>query len=200
MTSAYAQRIIQHFEKVWARSANRRRWEFGPIRELPTDFCILEFAPSPSRNMWTYATCCMSQVEDAPQIELHLFAPEASDLHVELLTTIAHYHRTGCKIGLGDSVNFGRPWLEDSTCSFGILSLPYLDGPQLEHLIVPELHMDVECYWLIPITQQEVEYKKRVGVDRLEKDFEESSFDYIDPKRKSVVGDIHSLSNKPMTG
>jgi hypothetical protein len=187
MPSEYGDRLVRHYETVWANSARRCLWRRGPFRQLPPGFCVLEFAPSASRSMWTYGTCCMSHAGHSPQVELHMFAPVACNLHVELLTVIAHYHRTGAKIGLGDSVSFGRPWLRDSTCSFGLVSLPYLDGPALEDLVVPELDMSVKCYWLIPITEKEVEYKKVVGVEELERRLEESSFTYLDPQRTSVV-------------
>jgi hypothetical protein len=83
--------------------------------------------------MWTYATSGMSRPGDATPLELHLFSPERSEQLVELLMAIAHYHRTGSTLGLGASVNFGRPWLSGSDCSFGLISLPYLDGPALEN-------------------------------------------------------------------
>jgi hypothetical protein len=188
MISEYGECLIRHYETVWANSARRRHWERGPIHQLPQDFCVVEFQPSPTRNMWTYGTCCMSQIGDSSQVELHMFAPYASDLHVELLTIIAHYHRTGHMVGLGDSVNFGRPWLSGSSCSFGLISLPYLDGPEIEDLIVPELGINIKCYWLIPLTAEEVEYKKTAGVEALEQSLEESSFNYLDPKRRSVAG------------
>jgi hypothetical protein len=46
---------------------------------------------------------------------------------------------------------------------------------------------DIRFLWLIPITKQEVEYKKANGADALERLFEEVSFNYIDPFRQSVV-------------
>jgi hypothetical protein len=50
------------------------------------------------------------------------------------VTAIAHFHRTGSALGLGHTVNFGRPWLPTSSCTHGLGSLPYLDGPDLEWL------------------------------------------------------------------
>ncbi len=106
----------------------------GSFEDLPGEFRILEFAPTESRKMWAYATCCMSQPGDSFKTEIHLFSPLQSFDHVELLTAISHYHRTGKEIGLGHSVNFGRPWIQGSRCEYGLISLPYLDGPSLEIL------------------------------------------------------------------
>lgn len=183
----YCEQVVWHYESIWANIGRKRDWERGPIHELPSEFCVVEFSPSPSRNMWSYGTCCMSQPTDKPPIELHMFAPGPSDLHVEVLTALAHYHHTGRNIGLGDSVDFGRPWLPGSECSFGLISLPYLDGPRLENLVIPDLGVVVKCYWLVPITEKEVEYKKQSGVEALESKLEDSHFNYLDPARKSVV-------------
>jgi hypothetical protein len=127
----------------------------------------------------------MSREDDDERVELHLVSPLAAPAHVELLTAIAHYHRTGAKLGCGHTVNFGRPWLPGSRCTHGLISLPYLDGPNLEVL---ELEAGIVRFlWLIPITKEEVEFKKVRGLEALEARFEQASFDYLDPRRKSVV-------------
>jgi len=51
--------------------------------------------------MWTYATCGMSSPSDALSLELHLFSPTETLRHVEILSAIVHFHRTGEKLGLG---------------------------------------------------------------------------------------------------
>jgi len=129
----------------------------------------------------------MSQPDDDTLIELHLFSDIKVNQHVELLTAIAHYNRTGNRVGLGDSVNFGRPWMTGSQCSYGLISLPYLDGPNLEILYLPDIAKSVRCLWLVPITEAEVEYKKRYGNEALEDKFEEAQFRYLDGDRLSVV-------------
>ncbi len=105
---------------------------------------------------------------------------------VELLAVTAHYHRTGHALDLGHTVNFGRPWMPGSSCDYGLLSLPYLDGPSLEHYKITERE-SVRFLWLIPITPLELKYKQRLGLEALEEAFEKSRFDYSDPKRVSVV-------------
>jgi hypothetical protein len=129
----------------------------------------------------------MSQPSDDAPIELHLFSETQTRDHVELLTVIAHYSRTGSHIGLGDTVNFGRPWLNDSSCCFGLISLPYLDGPKIERFAVPEIGKSVQCLWLVPITESEREFKKIHGIDAIEQQFEQAQVNYLDPHRRSVV-------------
>jgi hypothetical protein len=102
---------------------------------------------------------------------------------IELLTIVAHYHRTGRPLGLGHTVNFGEPWLSGSACTRGLISLPYLDGEELEWLDEPR----VRFLWLIPITEAEVAFKIQHGLDALEERFEEAAFDYLDPLRASVI-------------
>ena len=57
-----------------------------------------------------------------------------------------------------------------------------LDGPRLEWLEKPR----VRFLWLIPLTANEVEFKRANGLDALEEKLEASRFDYLDPKRVSV--------------
>lgn len=178
--------VQQHYERVWGRSGRPRYFYKGPIQKLNPDFCILEFEPTPDREMWTYATCCMSHTDYDDQLELHLFSYERDESLIELLTVVASFHyQGGNKLGLHHTVNFGRPWREGSACDHGYISLSYLDGPDLQNAEI-EGH-PVQFYWLIPVTKQEVEFKTVNGIDRLEDRFEETGFNYLDPYRESVV-------------
>ncbi len=183
----HGENLQWHYERVWKRQPCVRRWQRGPIHELPADFCIAEFAPATERNCWTYATCGMSQPGEEAPLELHLHAPCQEESLVELLTFVAHFHRTGATLGVGHTVNLGRPWLPASTCSYGLLSLPYLDGPTLEYLRLPSLSTPVRCLWLLPITEAERDFKKAHGLEALEERFESESVNYLDPSRASVV-------------
>jgi hypothetical protein len=184
-TSNYIRQMRKHYEDCWNSSSTVLHWDKGPTHELPANFSVLCFKPRPSRKMWTYATCGMSLSTDPEPLELHLFAPEESNQLVELLTAITHYHRNASFVGLGHTVNFGRPWMPGSACDHGLISLPYLDGPQLEWLDTGKTRG--QFLWLIPITQAEVEYKKRFGLEALEQKLEAASFDYMNPSRPSVV-------------
>lgn len=188
----YRDRIITHYESVWGNKSIQKNWEKGPVENLYKDFCVLEFPPTHDRNMWTYATCCLSKIEDNSPIELHIFASEKTDELVELLTVIAHYHQLDKKLDLGHTVNFGKPWMDSSHCTYGLVSLPYLDGPDIENLEYKSNKLFspkklIKFYWLIPITGEELEYKKKFGLEELEEKFDTTSFNYLDPKRASVV-------------
>jgi hypothetical protein len=181
---AWRKAIEDHYRTAWGDFAPCL-FSAGPVSELPVDFGVLCFSPRDNRQMWTYATCGMSQPEDAAPLELHLMSPRQEGGLVELLYATAHYHRTGSPLALGHSVNFGRPWLNASRCGHGLISLPYLDGPSLE--ILPIGSRIVRCFWLIPITAAEVAFKKSSSVEALEQQFERANFNYLNPERDSVV-------------
>lgn len=176
--------IREHYERQWGR-ASIRHWPFGPVEELPSGFAVLEFPPRDSRGMWTYATLMMSNPSDDNALELHIFSPRRDMRIVELLTVVSHYHATESRLGLGHTVNFGRSWLDDSQCTHGLISLPYLDGPAIERSSSDGLNS--RFLWLIPVTPGEVMFKKQRGLEALEQRLESASFDYVDVDRPSVV-------------
>jgi hypothetical protein len=127
----------------------------------------------------------MSVPADGKPIELHMFSPYETNEVVETLVATAHFHRTSTKLDIGHSVNFGKPWIGQSECRYGLVSLPYVDGPDLE--IPSSGSRKLNFYWLIPITSSEVEYKKQHGLDALEAEFDRSGFNYVNPQRQPVV-------------
>jgi hypothetical protein len=177
--------ITHHYEVSWKGKSHTTKWRLGPNWQMPAEFSILVFPPSTTRKMWTYATCGMSQQGDAPPLEIHLLSPIETEAHVELLPAVSHYHLTGAYLDVGHIVNFGRPWLSNSTCDHGLISLPYLDGPTLEWLDFNERR--IRFLWLIPLTVAEVEFKQSKNLESLEQKLEEGRFDYLDPLRKSVA-------------
>jgi Suppressor of fused protein (SUFU) len=185
MENSYFDSVFSHYKECWKKEPNIYLWDKGPMEKMPHDFRILEFAPNKERNIWTYATCGMSKINFNPSIELHIFSSNKDEGIIELLTTVAFYHRTVKKLDVNHTVNFGQPWQKKSVCEFGLISLPYLDGPSLENLELGG-HL-IKFYWLIPITKNEVEYKKKYGLEALETKFEQQSFNYINTERKSVV-------------
>lgn len=185
MAVNYYDKILQHYESCWSSKGNVLRWQNGPTVDLPSSFAVLEFCPTSQRNMWTYATVCMGSASESEPIELHIFSAKQDNSLVELLTVIAYYHHSTTDLNLGHTVNFGRSWQGDSLCTYGFISLPYLDGPELENM---QLENGLaKFYWLIPITEKEVDFKNRYGVDALEEIFESEGLDYLSAERAHLV-------------
>lgn len=182
----YCHTIQKHYASSWGETFTEKQVRTGRYQELPAEFRILEFPPTDDRGMWSYGTVAMSQPLDPKRLELHMFSRVQSDAVAELLYIVAHYHRTGSCLGLSHTVNFGRGWMSESIASYGLISLPYLDGPGLKHLGLPD-GSSIRFLWLLPITQAEREFAKSEGVEALESRFEDSEFDYLDPGRESVV-------------
>jgi hypothetical protein len=121
-------------------------------------------------------------------MELHMISPSEYCGHIELLTVVAHYHRTGHPLGdAGSTVNFGRGWMPGSDLSHGLISRPYLDGPTLECLTDKVGNLLAKCHWLLPITKSEREFKRRHGLEKLEVLFDRCGLQYANPNRASVV-------------
>lgn len=182
----YSESLRQHLEAQWGPPLRAIDWAEGRRGELPVDFRVWVFR-RPSDGVLAYSTVGMSEESDPDAIELFLLVRAHDDDRrlAELLFAIAHFHRTGSHLGLWHTVNFGRPWLDASACTHGLISLPYLDGEALEHPAV----VRTRVLWLIPVTQTEVDFRRRYGTDALEARFEEKRFDYLDPHRLAVVDD-----------
>lgn len=128
---------------------------------------------------------CRPGIDAKAMVELFIFSPKKDFSLVELLTVAASYHKHGEPLDLHHTFNIGRPWLDNSKCDYCFISLPYLDGDNLE-LFTFEKKI-THCYWIIPITKKEVEYKTANGCDALEDLFEEKSIDYLNPQRQSLI-------------
>lgn len=177
--------IEEHYLMNWGRYSECIFNDKEPIHKILPMFKVLKFKPTEKRNSWIYATCGMSGNDKEQGLELFMLAPTENDFLIYLLAAIAHYHASGNILGLGHTVNFGSAWYEDSKCDHGLISLPYLDGPNLEWLETRS--MNIRFLWLIPITAEELQYKKDKGAAALEDTFEDAEFNYIDPFRGSVV-------------
>lgn len=182
----YKENLLEHYKKNWSSNFNLLKWKKVPIVYTANELNIIEFPPTRKRNMWTYATCGMSKVNYENPIEIHIFSKKKSEELCEILTAIVYYHQaSGNVLNLWHTVNFGKPWMENSECNFGLISLPYLDGPNIEDFLFN--NKIIKCYWLIPITEAELKYKKEKGVESLELLFENKNFDYSDSSRRSTI-------------
>jgi hypothetical protein len=178
-------KIEAHYLNVWTGELHAQKFSHGPTHELPTEFSVVMLPPAGTRTDWIYATTCMSQRADTKRIELHFRSMTEDNTVVELLYAIAHFHRHGKKLDLGHTVNFGRRWAHKSNCEFGLVSLPYLDGPNLELLSLK--NETIHFYWIVPIYESELDFKRTYGLDALERKFDEVGLHYADPTRSPVV-------------
>ena len=185
-TDNYIKELTQHYEHHFGIKGKDVTLKDGPVEKLHSAFRVFEFPPNKEHNFYCYCTVGMSvdRVDDSlVELVVYSLGPERS--LIVLLTVCASYHRNGLPLNLGHTVNVGQPWLYNSLCDHGFISLPYLDGPKLEqfHFGAQKIH----CYWFIPITIQERDYKMKHGAEALEQLFEEKQLDYLNPNRKNLV-------------
>ena len=175
----------EHYTMFWGHRRDDIGMENYPIEQVSPGFRILVFARG--EGQFAYCTEGMSRNGDRERVEIFLLSRECvlgeTLLEViEVLCSIAHYHRTGPGLSMGHTVNFGQPIVAGASCDYGLLSLPYLDGPGMEYS-----RTGIRCLWLIPITKEEREFKARSGLFEFEEALQRANFDYLDWWRDSVV-------------
>lgn len=182
----YIAQLARHFEQYFGVEGKKRILDNGPKEKLHADFHVLEFPPNARHGLFVYCTVGMSADRmDEHLIELFAFSPKPDLKLVEMMTYCASYHRTGLPLNIHHTVNIGQPWLDSSICDHAFISLPYLDGQGIE-IFDFEQH-EIHCYWLIPITRAERNYKMEHGCEALEQLFEEKGLDYANPGRACLV-------------
>lgn len=182
----YTDSLRKHYESYFGKKGTRKDWIIGPIEKLHPDFYVLEIAPNTVHNMWAYLTIGMSlERNDDNLIELIIYSLEQNDSLVELLTINASFHRNSAPLNLHHTVNIGQPWINQSICDHAFISLPYLDGEKLE--LFNYNNKNYHCYWLIPITEKERDFKIKNGCEALEQLFEEAKLDFLNPNRKCLI-------------
>jgi hypothetical protein len=178
--------IIAHLEKNWGSKGYILPEGYGPKGKLDADFKVVEFAPGTKHEFWIYSTAGMSiSRKDNRNIELHIFSRKQDRDIIKVLASAASFHRNNEPLGLHHTVNIGTPWQDNSICDHGFISLPYLDGEDLEIFEKEEEHL--HNFWLIPITEAERDYKIEHGWEKLEDIFEEKRLDYLDAERKTLI-------------
>jgi hypothetical protein len=160
------------------------RFGRGPMAQ-DADFRVLRFEQGPRTALWTYASVGASAASPASeQIEFFILSPFADDRVTELVTMIAHYHRTQ-HLGVQHMLPVGEPWLRGSSCDCFLISQPYPFGPLLETMDTEG--MAARFLWLLPITSAERQFARQHGPEALEERFDETGLQYWDLTRKSVV-------------
>jgi len=174
-----------HLEAHWGKSTDQQFRIPDPHKKMPLAFRVLEFPPGNAHNFWIYSTLGMSIDMDEHQIELHVFSQKQDVNLVELLTITALFHRNDTPLDLHHSVHIGQPWQDDSLCDHAFISLPYLDGDELEIFSFGDDHL--HNLWLLPITEEERDYKMKHGWIALEELFESHELNYLDASRASCT-------------
>ena len=178
--------IIKHLEKNWESKGFILTEGYGPECKLPSEFRVVEFPPGGKHDFWIYSTAGMSIGNEIERnIELHIFSSRQDRNLIRALASAASFHRNNDSLGLNHTVNIGESWQDNSICDHGFISLPYLDGPDLEIYENSDGHL--HNFWLIPITESERDFKLEHGWEKLEELFEEKGFDYINPDRESLI-------------
>jgi hypothetical protein len=182
----YTDELRKHYESFYGVAGHKTVWDKGPTHKLHPEFFVLEFGPSIRHQMWTYTTVGMSlDGDDENLIELITYSKERDNSRVELLTANASFHRNSEPLNLHHTVVVGQLKDSNTTCDHGFISLPYIEGQELEIFTFED--REIHCYWFIPITEKERDFKIENGCDALEDLFEEKQFDYLDMTRKSLV-------------
>lgn len=182
--SSYSRFLLAHYGEFWGNPDVVLCPPKGMDNRLGDEFRVLEYRPTRQRNSWIYATCGLGEPA-VSNLELYLVSPWQHQDHQKLLAAVSHYHLTGESLGLHHTINFGQPWMTESCCDHGFVSLPYLEPPAFKSFVYNEKTID--CLWLIPVTREEKGYAVSHGVGSLECRFEEAEFNYMDPARASVV-------------
>jgi len=182
----YITELAGHYERYFGVSGKRLKLNKGPIEKLHPDFFILEFPPNEKQGMFCYCTAGMSADRlDDNLIELFVYSAKADEKLIELLTVCASYHRNVLPLGSNHTVNIGQPWFGNSKCDYGFISAAYLDGAELG--LFEYNGKEIGCYWLIPITEKERDFKIEYGVEQLEQLFEDKQLDYLNPERNCLI-------------
>src|ERR1700761_1678973 len=161
-------------------------WEAGPIREQNPHFRALRIEPGEQSGVWTYASvgAWAATKDQGRGLEFIIAAPVQDPRAVELLAMTA-YSPQGRTLGLGHTLPIGQPWLPGSRCDHLLVSLPYPWGPDLQTCHVGDRHVDF--LWLLPITQEERDFRAAHGLEALESLFDERELRYWDPHRPSAT-------------
>lgn len=181
----YFEAIKKHYVEFWGKKFTELTLTDGPAAELGKHFKVLEFEPQQPDDVWCYATVGTSNPKDGGKLELFMLSSKQDTSIVELLYSTAYLHRTGDGLGLDHTVNFGKPWQDNSKCDHAIVSPPYTEPQEFMEIMTAAGIM--KFYWLLPITKAEREYKIEHGAEKLEELFEAHNMQYWDANRESLA-------------
>lgn len=172
-------------------------FERGPMLTMAPEFCVLEVRPGPKFGLWCYFSNGACDLSDGVcgYLEFFICCKSQSSSMVEIVTMIGYYHHTRT-LGLHHTLPIGHAWMDGSVCDHLLVSKPYPLGPSLEICDRDGFH--IHFLWLLPVTQDEREFKASRGIEPLEQLFDESKIQYWNPLRSSVVqADAESSPTSP---
>jgi hypothetical protein len=188
VTDIYAG-IHEHLKRFWPKNQRETfSWGPGPIRETLPHWQVVRITPLRSGEPWVYATVGAWEIPTEANcgMEFVLLSPREDPIHVETQAMVSNFHADPrYRVHLGKVLDIGRPWMDDSNCNQFLVSLPYPQGPGLENCYVDGYH--VRFLWLLPITATERRYLEANGQEALERRFEGSGINAVDPLRQSVA-------------
>lgn len=179
--------LEEHVRRYFgARQVAAFTWDAGPILSVNEHFRVLRIAPTKSDALWHYVSTggWAATADQDHGMELILSTATETPRAVELLAMNAYFHHGG-RLGLGHTVPIGEPWLPGSSCDHLLISQPYPFGPSLGQCHVGDRHVDF--LWLLPITEQERDFKVEHGQEELERRFDAACLRYWEVERGSVV-------------
>lgn len=179
--------VLKHYQSFFkGHKQELFTWDIGPIKEMVPSFQVFRAEPGPQINLWSYASIGASRLwhDESGLLEFIVHSPIESPRLVETMAMVTHFHGNRT-LGIGHSLPIGEPWMDDSECDHWLISKPYPLGPKLEICNLENTHIHVA--WLLPITEEEKEYKVKNGLEALEQLFEDKGLEYWDIQRKSLV-------------
>lgn len=176
----YNQKVLSHLQNFWINHEIKGfSWTLGKIVEELPDFQVFKVFPNHKNEPWIYVSSGMGRFLGQ---EFFIASPFETPEHIETLAMLASasMHHPD-QFQLGNTVNIGRPWVEQSPFHHFLISLPYPYGQKLEYMD------NVRFFWLLPITIQERFFLDNHTVEDLETKFDEVGIDYLDINRLSII-------------
>ncbi len=181
--------IREHLHEFWPNSSiSEENWDKGPIRENVPGLRVLKLNSETPQRPVIYVTegCFASEPREHIRHEFFLISPCEERQHVETLSMLANFHADELlRPDVGSVISIGDPWMPGSTCDHLLISIPYAYGPKLEWLQLPDICL--RFLWALPITSREAAFVELNGLESLEQKFDETTLDYLNPLRTSVV-------------
>lgn len=178
----YSDKLLDHYENFFGIDYEGIKIEDSDTTGLSEDFCVVKFLPTQHREIYVYATLGLSNKNDTSPIELFMYSITENDRIVSILYEIAQQRNDkAITLEAYQTVEFKQPWYEGSKCDYGLISPPYIEGPELEEC------GNINCFWLIPLTQEEVQFKMQFGIESLEQKFNDAELNFLHYYRDSIV-------------